>query len=209
MSAYNNRSGSHRPVDDVAERRSAATGMSAASRAEDTALRDYVTESTLVVAQRRSIEACFGSVFPQRAAAHEQDLPLQARMATTVSDAPVQRSGKEQDMPGLAASDDEEAEESDEEDYDDYDDYDDQYDKLSDGSRKSARAQGSGGSGGVGTTKRQGGKNVRDKWYGSFAHNPEAQEWWHRDGKAKNGGGDMLSAKHAKLMFEKYLASKK
>jgi hypothetical protein len=95
-------------------------------------------------------------------------------------------------------------------DYDDDDDddyyYDDDeyegYEKLVESGKKQERKDDKRE---VGEYKRSGSKSQRDKWYGGFANNPDAQEWWHRIGKKNAGGKDMLDAKTAKEQFEEYL----
>ncbi len=96
----------------------------------------------------------------------------------------------------------------DEDDYDDYeeDDYDDTYDRYYDGGKK---AGSSSSGGGPGTSKRQGSKSQRDKWYGDFVGNEDAKEWWHRIGKRQNGGNDIENAEQAKKFYAQYLASKR
>jgi hypothetical protein len=62
----------------------------------------------------------------------------------------------------------------------------------------------------IGTIKRSGKKNQRDKWYGGFANNPEAQKWYHLHGKQQfNQGNDITDANQAATLFQHYLNSKK
>ncbi len=106
--------------------------------------------------------------------------------------------------PFKSADDDVEEEEEDVNDFDDEEEYE-QYSRKVAPSQKQIRAASQSE---VGEYKRSGTKAQRDKWYGGFANNPEAQEWWHRTGKKQHGGKDITDAQTAKSLFEEFKKSK-
>jgi hypothetical protein len=59
--------------------------------------------------------------------------------------------------------------------------------------------------GAKGRTFRGGSKRTRDNWYG-YESDQNFVRWWHRQGKAEFGGGDIETAAEAKELFEYWVS---